>query len=68
MPSSASRFDTLACSADLDDSGAIDAADLAVLLGAWGDSGGGLSTDLNSDCTVDAADLAILLGIWGPCD
>ena len=63
-----SGFDPLACSADLDASGAIDAADLAVLLGAWGDSGGGLSTDLNSDCTVDAADLAILLGTWGPCD
>lgn len=63
-----SGFDSLACSADLDASGAVDAADLAVLLGAWGDSGGGLSTDLNSDCTVDAADLAILLGTWGPCD
>jgi hypothetical protein len=63
-----SGFDSLACSADLDGSGVIDAADLAVLLGDWGDSGGGLSSDFNSDCTVNAADLAILLGTWGPCD
>jgi hypothetical protein len=62
-----SGFDSLACSADLDSNGQVDAADLAIMLGNWGSFGGGLSSDLNSDCTVDAADLAILLGTWGPC-
>lgn len=53
------------CQADLDGSGAVDAADLAMLLGAWGPSSGGCE-DLTGDGTVDAADLAILLGAWGP--
>lgn len=47
--------------ADLDGSGSVDGADLAVLLGAWG--GPGL-TDFNCDGTTDAADLAIMLGAW----
>ncbi len=51
------------CPSDLDGSGGIDAADLALLLGSWG----GTSNDLNGDNIVDAADLAILLGSWGPC-
>ncbi len=46
---------------DLNGDGAIDAADLAILLGAWGGSG---AADLDSSGTVDAADLAILLGYW----
>ncbi len=53
------------CPADLDSNGAVDAADLAVLLGSWGGAGG--ASDLNGDNTVDAADLAILLGSWGAC-
>lgn len=47
---------------DLNGDGLVDAADLAILLGAWGGSGLG---DLNNDGTVDASDLAILLGAWG---
>jgi hypothetical protein len=47
---------------DLNGDGAVDAADLAILLGAWGTSGPG---DLDGDGVVDAADLAILLGAWG---
>lgn len=47
--------------ADLDGNGAVDGADLAVLLGAWGGPG---VTDFNCDGTTDAADLAILLGAW----
>jgi hypothetical protein len=47
---------------DLNGDGHVDAADLAILLGAWGGSG---PADLNNDGTVDAADLAILLGAWG---
>jgi hypothetical protein len=45
--------------------GTIDAADLALLLGAWGTTNG--AADLNDNGSVDAADLALLLGSWGPC-
>ncbi len=48
--------------ADLNGDGSVNAADLALLLGAW------LSVDtpedLSGDCVVDAADLALLLGQW----
>jgi hypothetical protein len=46
---------------DLNGDGAVDAADLAILLGAWGTA----AADLNGDGTTDAADLAVLLGAWG---
>lgn len=59
-------FTPSACEGDLDSSGAVDAADLAVLLGAWG-AGCGSPADLDGSCSVDAADLAVLLGAWGPC-
>lgn len=52
------------CPADLDGSGVVGAADLSVLLGAWGTSG---AADLNGDGVVGAADLSVLLGAWGPC-
>ncbi len=48
--------------ADLNGDGVVDAADLAMLLGQWGESG---AADLNGDGAVDAADLAMLLGSWG---
>jgi glucose/arabinose dehydrogenase len=51
------------CPADLNGDGSVDAADLAVLLGAWGSPKG----DVNGDGTTDAADLAVVLGSWGPC-
>ncbi|MDZ4755588.1 MAG: hypothetical protein SGJ11_13960 [Phycisphaerae bacterium] len=51
------------CVGDINNSGAVDASDLAILLGAWGSSGG----DLNGDGTTDASDLATLLGAWGGC-
>ncbi|MBL9120834.1 MAG: hypothetical protein JNL80_13065 [Phycisphaerae bacterium] len=47
---------------DLDGDGTVAAPDLAILLGAWGATGG--SADLNGDGTVGAADLALLLGAW----
>ena len=51
---------------DLDDD--VDAADLIVLLGAWGpcDDCGLVScpADLDGDCDVDGADLILLLGNW----
>lgn len=46
---------------DLNGDGVVNAADLAILLGAWGGSGAG---DLDGDGVVGAADLAILLGAW----
>lgn len=56
----------VSCTGDLDGSGAVDAADLAVLLGAWGDCAGCVA-DLDLNGTVDASDLAIVLGAWGGC-
>lgn len=52
------------CPADLDGSGVVDGADLAILLAAWGTSGPG---DLDGSGVVDGADLAIVLAAWGPC-
>ncbi|MBL9118735.1 MAG: hypothetical protein JNL80_02330 [Phycisphaerae bacterium] len=57
--------DACQCQGDLDQSGGVDAADLAILLGAWGT--GNPASDLTQDGTVNGADLAVLLGAWGPC-
>ncbi|MDZ4753962.1 MAG: choice-of-anchor B family protein [Phycisphaerae bacterium] len=46
---------------DLDGNGAVNGADLAILLGQWGAAG---SADFNQDGIVDAQDLAVLLGAW----
>jgi hypothetical protein len=40
----------------------VDALDLAILLGAWGQFGG--DADLDGSGMVDASDLSILLGAW----
>jgi aminopeptidase S len=48
--------------ADLNNSGAVDGADLAVLLSQWGTSG---SADLDFDGLVGGSDLALLLAAWG---
>jgi len=47
--------------ADLNGDGAVDGADLAILLSNFGGAGIG---DLDGDGVVDGADLAILLGAW----
>ncbi|MFM7134257.1 MAG: right-handed parallel beta-helix repeat-containing protein [Planctomycetota bacterium] len=52
-----------ACPADLDDSGAVDAVDLATLLSGWGTATG----DIDGNGTTDAVDLANLLSAWGAC-
>ena len=57
-------YGTPLCDSDLSCDLVVDAADLAILLGAWGQPGIG---DLDGNGTTDAADLAILLGAWGPC-
>ncbi|MSR40368.1 MAG: hypothetical protein EXS10_00480 [Phycisphaerales bacterium] len=47
---------------DLDLDGSVDAADLAILLNAWGMTG---HADLDGNGTVGGQDLAILLNHWG---
>ncbi|MBM4051191.1 MAG: DNRLRE domain-containing protein [Planctomycetes bacterium] len=50
--------------ADLNSSGVVDGADLAILLGQWG-QGAVSPADLSLNGVVDGGDLAILLGDWG---
>ncbi len=56
---------TSPCPSDLNGDGSVDAADLSLVLGAWGSSGP--AGDINGDGSVDAADLSEVLGAWGPC-
>ena len=58
-------IDVLTCFADIDHSNTVSAADLAALLGAWGEDDA--FADLDGDGIVGGADLAALLGAWGPC-
>jgi len=58
---------TAPCIGDIDLNGFVEAADLAILLGSWGDSGKSQPSDLNGDGVVDAADLSAMLGSWGAC-
>lgn len=52
---------------DFDGSGLVDGADIAVVLGMWGNLGtsGDRRADTNNDGTVDGADIAGVLGAWG---
>ncbi|HMN96338.1 MAG TPA: IPT/TIG domain-containing protein [Phycisphaerales bacterium] len=50
---------------DLDASGAVDGADLGLLLANWGAAGARGPADLDGDGEVDAADLGLLLAAWG---
>lgn len=50
---------------DLNSDGAINGADLGLMLGAWGSSGYDCFADLNDDGFVTGADLGTLLGNWG---
>ena len=52
------------CPADINGDGFVDAADLGLLLAAWGLQG---NTDVNGDGMTDAADLGIVLAAWGQC-
>jgi hypothetical protein len=54
------------CVADLDSSGAVEAADLAALLAAWGTNPGG-PPDFDGSNAVGPEDLAELLSNWGAC-
>ena len=56
--------DAASCPADVDNSGAVDATDLAAVLAGWGTT----SPDIDGDGSVNAADLAALLAVWGSCN
>ncbi|MDZ4756069.1 MAG: S8 family serine peptidase [Phycisphaerae bacterium] len=49
---------------DVNFDGSVGAADLSILLGAWGKCAGSCLADLDFDGMVGSADLAILLGAW----
>jgi uncharacterized protein (DUF2141 family) len=48
---------------DLNDDGKVDGADLAMLLGAWGNNN--IFMDINGDGKIDGADVAQLQTAWG---
>jgi hypothetical protein len=54
-----------ACAGDLNGSGVVDAADLAMLVAGWGGVG---AADLDGDGAVGASDLAALVASWGACE
>ncbi|HMN96698.1 MAG TPA: hypothetical protein PKC43_09660 [Phycisphaerales bacterium] len=54
------------CAGDLNGDGVVDAADLGILVAAWGPNFGS-NADINDDDVVDGADLGVLLANWGPC-
>lgn len=47
---------------DLNGDGAVNGADLGILLASWGQAG---ASDLNGDGTTNGADLGVLLANWG---
>lgn len=51
---------------DLDASGDVGGADIAILLGNWGPVAPGTPADFDRNGTCDASDLARLLANWGP--
>ena len=58
-------FTMPSCQGDIDEDGAVDVADILILIADWGESSG--PSDLNSDGTVDVADILILIAAWGDC-
>lgn len=48
---------------DLNGDGAVNGADITIVLGSWGPCAG-CPADINGDGVVDGADIAILLGNW----
>ncbi|MCA9291659.1 MAG: hypothetical protein KDA25_11070, partial [Phycisphaerales bacterium] len=55
------------CPGNVNDDATVDAADLAILLSAWGPNPGH-PADLDGDGDIGPADLAAMLGAWGPCE
>ena len=59
--------DTCECIGDLFQNGAVNGADLAIVLSEWGLATPFTVSDLNADGIVNGADLTIVLNAWGPC-
>jgi len=55
------------CPGDLTADGAVDGADIGVLLDQWGQVSALNIADINRDGRIDGADLGLLLTKWGPC-
>ncbi len=56
------------CPTDVDGNGAVDAFDLAFLLGSWGPTTPeSICLDADENGVIGAFDLAVILGDWGPC-
>ncbi len=55
------------CAADINQDGAVGAADLATLLSVWGRVSKTSPADFNQDGQVNATDLTTLLSSWGDC-
>lgn len=56
------------CTGDLSGDGHVDGTDLAIVLGAWGDSGNpGIVGDADGNGQVNGSDIAVVLGGWGAC-
>ena len=54
------------CTGDVDGSGAVDASDMAMILGAW-NSVQNPNEDIDHDGIVGASDLTFVLANWGAC-
>ena len=59
------RIEELPCVGDLNGDDIVDGADLADVLGSWGQSD--VPADIDGNGQVDGADLAAILGNWGFC-
>ena len=55
------------CTGDLNGDRTVTGADIGILLGEWGTSGGTTGADIDGNGTVSGSDLGLLLGAWGPC-
>ncbi|MFP8870811.1 MAG: lectin-like protein [Myxococcota bacterium] len=56
------------CAGDITGNGAVDAADLGILLALWGTDGkSNPSADINQDGLINGGDIGLLLNFWGPC-
>ncbi len=55
------------CAGDLNLDGAVNGADLGLMLSSWGACGGNCPYDLNADGVINGADLGLLLSSWGAC-
>jgi hypothetical protein len=53
---------TVACRADLDESGTVDVPDIFVLLSYWGDTC--VPIDVDGDGIVGATDIVLLISVW----